>query len=55
MSSKELANIFEPKLPYKLSVFLPHERLCKSVCRHLCCKAPLYIKSSLLNLLPTYI
>jgi hypothetical protein len=47
-----MANVFKPKLPHKLSVFLLYEGLCKSVCRHLYCRALLYVKSSLLNLLP---
>ena len=52
MRSEELANILKPKLPHKLSVFLPYEGLRESVCRHLCCRTPLYIESSLLYLLP---
>jgi hypothetical protein len=33
-------------------MLLPHKRLSKSVCRHLCYWTPLYLESSLLYLLP---
>jgi hypothetical protein len=51
LSCNQLVDIIKTKLSHKLSVFLPYKRLSKSICRHLCCRAPLHMESPLLYFL----